>query len=167
MPATLVRPIWQGEPANIPDAGIAWVAFGIHSRTPDTYIADLHHNPSPNPGTSTLIRHEGLLLRCMFYDLGVNGQADALAGLLVDQLQIGQNREVLQLAGYAVVDSGPPTPAPVLFKMRWQYRVDVEVRMRRMVQRIYPIETIIQAEGTILFDGGEPPVPWITQTIAA
>jgi len=147
---TLIRPRWQPEPANIPDAGQYWAAFGITARKNDAYV-QIIHDPAADDGQGAdiMIRHETLETLTSFYDLGVNGQADYYASLLKDGLQIRQNQELLDLNGFALIEAGELIVAPVLFKERWQYRVDLAIKLRREIRRLYPIRSVASLSQTI------------------
>ena len=148
----LVRPRWQPEPPNIPDAGECWCAFGINDRKKDTN-AYVWQNPGElDDGATGLQRQEELRLLASFYDTGSNGQADLYAELLADGFQIPQNREVLDANGYAFVSTGDPTPVPSLLKERWLYRVDVEVIIRRQINRTYVVPNIASSDTDVITD---------------
>lgn len=161
----LVRPRWQAEPPNIPEAGECWCAFGINERFKDTN-AYVWQNPGAlNAGVTGLQRQEELHLLASFYDTGSNGQADKYAELLCDGFQIPQNREVLDANGYALVNTGQPTPVPSLLKLRWLYRVDVPVIIRRQIDRTYSVPNIQSADAELITDN--PPTTTditVTQT---
>ena len=144
----LVRPGWQAEPPNIPEAFNNWMAFHIVDEDSDAYpwtgnIANGDQDP-----IYQLQRHEQFGVICSFYSTGTQpgSQARALAKLLRDNLAISQNREPLFNAGMGVIEVTAPQPAPVLMKERWLYRVDMTIRIRRIVVRNYPIETIQSVE---------------------
>lgn len=158
---TLVRPYWQGEPPVIPQSGTAWCAFRVDSRPSDEY--PYVYRTQADDGDH-LQRHETLAMHAIFYDTGSGGQADALAGLLRDGSAIAQNREYLVNAGMGLVRAGAPTPVPVLLKSLWQYRVDIEVVIRRQIDRVYPVESLVGAEGTVNTDTGLPPQPWSAES---
>ena len=151
--SAMVRPRWQPEPANIPSEGNCWLAFGITSRTFDAYGMTFH-DPTADAGlgADNYQRHETLNLLLSFYDLGVNGLADYYAALLIDGVQIDQNRELLNLNGFGLTETKDPVVAPSLFKERWQYRVDVQMSLRRQVRRTYPVRNIIRFSGTLTAD---------------
>lgn len=165
LPGNMVRPYWQQEPPSIPDAGDAWIAFKITRRPSDEF---------PFVGTYTydatqsyyLQRHEQLDILATFYDIGSTGlnnsggTADYYAALLRDGLLIPQNREPLFLVGMGLVKTGDLVTVPELFKSRWQYRVDLEFSVRRQIDRIYPVQTIVSATGDIYTDTGLPPQPF-------
>lgn len=159
---TLIRPRWQPEPANIPDAGDFWVAFGLTRRVADAYVS-MVHDPDADEGLGADImqRHETLELLVSFYDLGVNGQADSYAALFMDGLQVPQNRELLDLNAFGLVEASNPVAVPVLFKERWLYRVDLALTMRRRITRKYPVRNLISAQGTIITDSDRH-VPFVS-----
>lgn len=152
---SLVRPRWQAEPSNIPTEFTAWVAMGVTRRPSDTYPYVKHSSDGDH-----LQRHEDLHILFSFYDTGVDGKADTLGALLRDGLSIPQNLELLTENNMGFVSCGEQVPAPVLLNERWLYRFDMEVVVRREVERIYPVGDIESASGTILRDDGAPPVPF-------
>lgn len=152
MAGNLVLPRWQAEPPNIPAAATAFCSFGIIGRTADTFPYISHD--SSGDGADNLQRQEQLNILASFYDLGVSGQADNLASLLRDGFAIAQNREVLQLSGYALAYTGDLTPVPSLLKERWLYRVDLPFSIRRQIDRTYPVLNILSAQGTLTGEDG-------------
>ena len=150
---TLIRPRWQAEPPNIPTEGTCWMAFGVRTHSPDTY-GYVRHDPAADGGLGAddYQRHESLDILMSFYDLGVSGQADYYASLIVDGLQIDQNLELLQINGFGLTETKEPTAVPVLFKERWQYRVDLELSLRRQIRRTYRVRNILKFQGTITVD---------------
>lgn len=152
LPGTMVRPVWQAEPPNVPDAVVCWCAFRIGARPSDTFPY-VHHN-ADGQGSDTLQRHERLTVLCSFYDIGSGGAADGYLAILRDGLSIPQNRETLQANGFAFVGAGEPVPLPSLLKQRWLYRVDVELTFARQIDRTYPVLTITSAQGTLVTDDG-------------
>lgn len=154
---TLVRPYWQSEPPNIPDAGTAWCAFKIAARDPATY-AYVEHD-ADGQGSDELQRNEELHLLTSFYDLGSGGLADGLCALLRDSLLIPQNREALTGQSMDLVKTGEMTAVPIAVKTRWLYRVDMPVDLRRRITRTYSVLNLLSAQGTIVTDDG------ITRTI--
>ncbi len=95
-----------------------------------------------------------------FYDLGSGGLADYYCALLRNGSAVAQNREPLTAAGFGLTRVGSPVAVPVIFKLRWQYRVDLEVVLRREIVRVYPVEPLVSAQGDIVTDGGLPPQPF-------
>jgi hypothetical protein len=150
LPGTMVRPRWQAEPADIPDAGNAWAAIGINSRAADTFPYIGHDPVGPTgQGADDLQRNETLRILISFYDLGTNGLADYYAELFREGTAIAQNRELLTLAQFNFIDCDEPVAVPALLKERWLYRVDVPFRLRRMISLVYPVLNIESIEVTI------------------
>lgn len=162
---SLVRPSYQGEQPlippsvpilpDIPPGATAWVAFQYTSRPSDTFPY-VGHNPDDNggQGSDTLQRNETLDLLLSFYDLGTNGQADANLARFRDGTVIPQNREPLIAQGLFFSHCEPERVAPVLFKQRWMYRVDLPIVIRREIDRTYAVENVASAQGTIQTDVG-------------
>ena len=164
LPGDMVRPYWQTEPPNVPEQGEAWCAFKIARRPSDEYpfVGRLPYLPEDQG--DHLQRHEELNVATTFYDTGSNGQADYFAALFRDGMAVPQNREPLFLAGMGLTKIGDALSVPELLKKRWQYRVDFEFSVNRQIDRYYPVNTIIAAEGTIYYDNGLPPQPWSVNT---
>jgi len=155
-----VRPVWQSEPPNIPVEGTCWAAFRVGPRESDAYPYQKHDPAaSAGAGVDEMHRHETLPLLVSVYDTGVTGQADNTAALIRDNAVVPQNLEVLTLAGMGLVSTGNITPVPSLLKERWLYRVDVEIKLRRVITRQYPVENVDSAQATLYTDTGLPPVP--------
>lgn len=151
---TLVRPRWQPEPPNIPQLGTAWVAFGVTSRPSDEYP---YSDWDPIHDEYRLQRHEELIILASFYDTGSTGAADNLAALFRDGAAIQQNREPLVLAGMNLVRVGALVAVPSLLKQQWLYRVDLELALRRQIDRIYPVLPLLSADGALYTDTGLAP----------
>lgn len=166
LPGTMVRPYWQTEPVDVPDAGVAWAAFKITKRPSDEYPFVGRNPYGADDGADHLQRHELLEILTSFYDTGVTGvgngggMADTNAALLRDGLAIAQNRTPLFNIGYGLVRIGDVITVPVIFKQRWQNRVDFEWAVRREIDRSYPVETLVAAQGDLYTDGGLPPEPF-------
>lgn len=149
---TLVRPRYQTEPSNIPDAGEAWMAFGfVGDEEADTFP---YVTQSPDGLTTTLQRNEQMTLLCSFYDTGVSGLADGLSRLLRDNLAIAQNREPLLSQGFLLAYVGPRAPAPRTLSTRWLYRVDLPVVVRCEFRRKYEVLSVLSMNGTVHTDTG-------------
>lgn len=163
---TMVRPYWQEEPPDVPDEGEAWVAFKISRRPSDEYPFVGRLPYAPEDGNDHLQRHEALDILSSFYDTGSTGLndsgglADSYASLFKDGLAVPQNREPLYLTGMGLTKVGSVLTVPVLFKKRWQNRVDFEWTVNRQIDRVYPVGIITSATGTIYTDTGLPPQPF-------
>jgi hypothetical protein len=134
---TLVRPRFQTEGINLPPAGTTWASFGASEYNPDTFAVtdwDGEH-------IGELQRNEEVIFLCSFY--GPNN-ADKMSQLR-DGLQVEQNRAVLLANKMTVVETGKGLRAPSLVKEKWLDRVDMEVKIRRLIQRSYPILSLLSA----------------------
>lgn len=140
---TLVRPRWQAEPPNIPPFGTDWMAFGITRRKGDDFASNVH-SPNGN-GADSVYRQEILTILCTFY----GPDSDNYASLLREGFFVPQNREVLLLNSFGLVEVGEAVAVPEMIKDRWIYRIDMNVRLRRSILRTYPVLNVLSAEGTI------------------
>lgn len=150
---TLVRPAWQGQPPNIPNAKTdfnhpvqnmpVWCAFHFQDEESDTYPWVGENSE----GTAEqLQRNEQFGVICSFYSISASGQALSTAKVLRDGLAIAQNREPLFNNGMGLIEVTAPQPAPVLMKETWLYRSDITIRIRRNVVREYGVLNIASAE---------------------
>lgn len=151
---TLVRPRWQAEPSLIPTAGTCWIAIGVTDREADVFPF-LGFYPADTENYQ-MQRHEEFTMLASVYDLGYSGEADAVAAVLRDGIMIPQNGEALAAAGIYVVGDTDLTVAPSLFKVRWQYRVDLKIRFRRQITRQYNVDPIASVGVDLYTDDGQP-----------
>lgn len=130
LPGNMVRPRWQPEAPNLPDAGVNWLAFGIQTIDSDTYPAVQHTN-----NLDTLYRDEEFEIQCSFYGV----KAQYFASTLRDGLVVQTNLDVLREAGVAPVSSGSIIRAPSLVKELWLDKYDLALRFCRRITRTYPV----------------------------
>ncbi|MGO9474234.1 MAG: hypothetical protein ACLPWS_12665 [Rhodomicrobium sp.] len=150
---TYVRPAFQAEPPDWPDAGTAWCAFRYQARPADLFPVIVHEGAAAGGnGQDELQRYESIDVLASFYDLGTTGQADYYAATLRDGLAIAQNREPLGALAIVLIKTGDLTAVPVLVKQRWMYRVDFTFTLRRTIQRDYPVLNLLGAAGTLSAD---------------
>lgn len=144
---TLVRPRFQAEPPDIPDAGTCWLSFGITSRPSDVFPV-LVHDGAANSGNGqdNYQRQEEIIVLCSFYDDGSTGLAYGTAAQLRDGLSIPQNMEALTAQNIALGWTGELIDLPSLVKTRWLFRVDLEVHFHRQIDRVYRTENILTAD---------------------
>lgn len=151
---TLVRPRWQPEPDVIPPAATCWIAIGITDRDADTFP---WQGMLDDGVTYQMRRNEEFTLFCTVYDLGYSGVADQVAGELRDGFLVPQNLEALAANEIYLVSDADLAVAPVLFKQRWMYGVDLKIRFRRQITRDYAVPTVASGQVTIYTDDGQPP----------
>ncbi len=148
LPGDMVRPRWQPRPPKQPEINQDWCAIGIMSSTPDNTPAIVHDGSGD--GSSTLRRHTSLDVLASFY----GPCAGHYASLLSDGLYIAQNREAMMRDGLALIEVEPIRSVPSLINTLWRRTYDLPIRLRRRVDRIYPILNVEQAVGTITARGG-------------
>lgn len=155
---TLVRPNWQAQPPKSPTLETNWLAFGVITVTPDanSYVG------VDSDGLTVTQRHEALEIGCSIY--GPNGMD--IAGLIRDGFQIEQNRNALKSANMGFVETSPVNHVPDLLNERFVQRVQMSIILRREIQRIYPLLTLLSATGQIhtVLGNEEYLLAWQTQT---
>lgn len=152
----LVRPNWQVEPPKQPDLKTNWLAFGITSITPEPN-AYVGVNPD---GTNNSQRQETLEVACSIY----GPDSLNIVELVRDGFQITQNLEGLRSANMGFVETTQERHVPDLINERWVDRWQMDVVLRRQVQRTYPILNIVSAQGNIYLASADQT---ITKTWAA
>ena len=158
LPGRMVRPRWQRVPPRQPEVDEDWCAIGIERTTPDGQTARIHDGTGD--GSTTSRQHLTLDVLASFY----GPCAEGYAGLLADGLYIAQNREGLLRAGMALIDVAPAVNASDLQNTFWRRRIDLPFRLRRRIDRTYPILNIVKVHGTIVAQGGSADGEVITQT---
>jgi hypothetical protein len=153
----MVRPRWQPTVPKQPEPGVNWCAFGVMSQQNDAGPA-LQHDPA-GQGNDVYIRHQDLTVLCSFYGPGAKGLAQALA----DGLTIPQNNEAIGAQGMRFVDAEVIRAVPDLVNQQWIRRYDLNIRMRRKIQRTYPVLNLLSATVQTQTDGSLPITP--NQTI--
>ncbi len=156
LPGTLVRPMWQPEPPKQPDLSVNWMAMGISVAVPDanSYV-DVNSD-----GATVSQRHETLEVQCSIY----GPAALETYGLIRDGFQIQPNLDGLRSANMGFVEVGPARRVPDLVNERFIDRVQTSVFLRREIQRIYPILTLVSAHGVIhtVLGNEEYLLDWVT-----
>lgn len=137
----LVRPKWQIAPPKQPDLATNWLAFGAAISKPDAG-AFIGVNAE---GANITQRHEQIDIPCSFY----GPDAAEIAAIVRDGFQIPQNLEGLRSANMGFVETTLALHIPDLVNERFINRVEMTVVLRREVQRIYPILTILSATGRV------------------
>jgi hypothetical protein len=149
LPPTLVRPLWQAEPVNLPDFGTNWAAVGlIESELAKGWSYRQHE--SADTGSDLLETWE----YCTFLVACYGPNAERYDGLLRDGLFLPQNQELLRQNNLGLVEWLHRAVVPQLIKERWWRRVDRHIRVFRSIVREYPIRNILSVPISIT---GEDP----------
>ena len=82
-------------------------------------------------------------------------EAEACAGALRDGLYIQQNWEPLRAFGLKLHDIQDLARAPELVNQQWIDRLDVELVLRRQVERIYPMLNLDGADVILIATTGD------------
>lgn len=142
LPGPMVRPRWQDEPPNPPDPGINWAAIGPGQYGRDWDSAQIKQDD----GSILMIRNRTMEIVCSFY--GPNAQATL--ELLANGLDLPQNREQMQLSGFALVGGmSPPILAPAIYKGKWYKKYDATFAVRQQQQYTYSILDLTAAQATL------------------
>lgn len=146
----LVRPRWQTEPPTIPAFGVDWAAIGEQRRTSDAFAQDFASG-SAIPGVNdSKYRNEQLEILCSFY--GPNARSNAVKFSI--GLQVAQNREQLQLNGFALIGVEDMVSVPEQIQNKWLFRSDVMFRVRRAQEYTYSILDLLASEIEVKDDTG-------------
>jgi hypothetical protein len=140
---TLVRPAWQPNPPPMPGIETNWVAYAITSRKIDN---DPYQKERIDGSGSIYLRHEEIEFLLTFYG------PDCLqnAADLRDSFKVSQNLETFFLNNMTIVRFGDIMHVPELYNDRWYDRADMTMLIRREVNRVYPILSILKAQGSIV-----------------
>lgn len=150
----LVRPGWQPTATNIPQSGTVWIAFHIVDEESDIFPWQ-GNTVNPVPDSDPIYqfqRNEQFGVVCSVYGTGAGSDARKIAFLLRDDSAIVQNQEPLFNAGMGLIECTAPQPAPILTKTIWLYRIDLTLRIRRLVVRTYDVQTIESSEVDFTID---------------
>lgn len=144
LPGPMVRPKWQIEPPKQPNICVNWMSFGIENANPDAngYLS------TDNNGVTTSQRHEELEISCDLY----GPEALEIYGILRDGFQLPQNRFALEQANMGFINILSARRIPDLINERFVNRRVTTINLRREIQRLYPIPTLIGVNGTIYTD---------------
>jgi hypothetical protein len=172
LPGPLVFPKWQPEPPEQPDITVNWMSIGFGDANPDanSYIGvqeveasgqtietqsglgleteDRETLETENDSTITQVisqRHETLEIQCSIY----GPEAFETYNLLLTGFQIPPNLYALRTANMGFVEVTRGRRVPDLVNQRWVNRIETSVFLRRQIQQVYPILTLISATGVI------------------
>jgi len=161
MVGSTVRPKFQKNMPKVPaEVEDNWCAFTV---TPIGADANPYQVTTPTGDGSTLQRHEELSIACSFY--GPQGRNNARN--LRDGFHIAQNRDVLTTAKMGFKEASDVTYLPELHGGVWFARADINIILRRQVNKIFAVLSFEGAEGTIKGqkDNNEiETIPWNVST---
>lgn len=143
---------------RIPNVSEDWCAIGVTLIAPDGGVnAAIIHNPA-GQGSDTARRHEIISVMATFY--GPHSAKNAAT--LRDGLAVPQNREELFRQNMALVDIGPIRAVPEITNVAPRRRQDFTFRVRRRVDRVYPVRNLLEAGGS--FQAESHTQPWSTES---
>lgn len=135
---TLVRPRWTAEPGNMPAFNTSWIAQGITYRRDDVVASQ---TLSLDGLSTTVTRNQEL--DCLVSCYGAS--ASALQALIRDGLSLNQNREAINALGIVLVSVGGTRNMAMLINQRWNGRIDCTITFRRMITRVYAVQSLLSA----------------------
>lgn len=150
LPGNLVRPRWQPMPPTQPPAEVTWASVGITRTEADDYPFLLHDGATQlvgaaGPGVDRMQRHSTITVIATFY----GPQAEMVAGAWRDALYIQQNWEPLFALGLKFRDIQDLARVPELINQQWVDRFDVQLGLRRQIDRVYPILNLDGADAVL------------------
>ena len=141
LPGTVVYPRWQKEPPNMPDEGTDWAAIGVVSRERDAFAYEGRAGVNGYSGADTVFRQEVLEVMVSFY--GPN--SEQYSEIFTMALQVAQNREILTVNNFGLVETQGSITAPALINQRWMEGQDTRFRLRRSLIYTYPVQDVVVA----------------------
>lgn len=139
-----VRPRWQPGNPKQPEPAVDWCAIGVMSTKQDANPAIEHDGTGD--GSDQYQRHQDVILLATFY--GPNAQA--YGQQLSDGMFVPQNSEALRALNMAFVEAGDLIAAPDLINQQWVRRYDLRIRLRRKIERTYPVLNILSADTPVI-----------------
>lgn len=146
LPGAMVRPRWQPTVPKQPEPSVNWCAIGVTYEDADDYPVQQHDGAGE--GHNNFSQHETLPVLATFY----GPSAGANAKLLKNGLYVAQNREQLIANNMDLLDVGRVMAVPEMVNLQWIRRYDVPIRIRRKVERTYPVLNLLSATTQIVTD---------------
>lgn len=140
----MVRPRWQLIPAQQPEPTVDWASIGMVQERDLNLRGQTRHDPAGD-GSDIFGRTVQSRIVISFY--GPN--AWGYAALFADGICVDQNRDALMSASVGLVSMSNRRALPELVNERWLMRVDIEIVFNREILRVYPIQSLLSAQGTI------------------
>ena len=153
IPGTLVRPRWQPMPPAQPDASVSWASLGVTRTEADDYPYLLHDGATTlpgaaGPGVDRMQRHSTVTVLITFY----GPASESYAGSFRDALYVHQNWELLYQLGLKFKAIHDLARLPELINQQWVDRFDVQLDLRRQIDRVYPILNLDGADVVLRTD---------------
>ncbi|MCY1284136.1 hypothetical protein D9M70_330300 [compost metagenome] len=140
LPGKYVRPRWQPGNPKQPEPTVNWCAIGVMHTRSDANPAIEHDGTGD--GEDQYQRHQEVILLTTFYGPNAQGYAQILA----DGIYVPQNSEAMRAKNMAFVEVGEIIAAPELINQQWVRRYDLRIRLRRKIERTYPVLNILSAD---------------------
>jgi len=152
----LVRPRWQPEQPNIPNASVDWCAFGVTNKHTlgQPYIEHVPASTDFPNGYDELRSHQEFTMLVTFY--GPNAEMNEM--LLSRGMYIAQNQESLNLNNMALIGHEDSTTIPELLKEQWMFRVDLPIYFRRQITLDYSVLNILHGIANINNEHSQTPI---------
>ncbi|KAF1069151.1 MAG: hypothetical protein GAK45_01172 [Pseudomonas citronellolis] len=144
LPGKFVRPRWQPGTPKQPEPDVDWCAIGVMQTKQDANPA-IEHDGSGD-GEDKYQRHQDLILLATFYGPSAQGYGQRLS----DGISIPQNREALKALNMDFVEAGELIAATDLVNQQWVRRYDLRIRLRRKIERTYPVLNILSADTPVI-----------------
>lgn len=141
LPGNLIRPRWQVEPPQLPEIGVNWMAFGITEQITENIASEVFRDDLE------MIVARGQELNIQISCYGPN--AENTISLIREGIQLEQNREILRLNNIGFIETTKVINTSLEINKRWSKRKDFTLRLRRIVQRTYPVHSIIEVPVSI------------------
>ena len=144
IPRNLCRRRWQESAPTQPPRDTDWCAVGVTQLDPDQntqagFVADDY----------TVRMHETISVLFSFY--GLNATQNAMTARI--GLNISYNRGVLNDNGIGFLRASPPVRVPAIVNQLTLQRTDITMQFRRQEMRVFPINSVLSSDGTIITDG--------------
>ena len=155
LPGNLVRPSYQAMPPAQPAVDVTWAAVGVHHIEADDYPFIVHDGATtfpgmPGPGVDRMQRHYTYRVLVSLY----GPRSATLAGMLSDAMYVSQNYEDLRVLGLKLRETRTQARNAEFINQQWIDRVDVEITLRRQVDRVFPVLNIEGADVVLRADDG-------------
>jgi hypothetical protein len=160
LPGNKIYPRWQFDPPPIPTQSTDWAAVGVTRVDSEGLLSayvehvgrayDEDGEEVSYDGHDYVQEHEVITVLVSFY--GPNASKNSR--IFRSGLFVAQNWEEARSRGFALVIAGPILAMPELVNNEWYDRRDMELQLRRQVDRVYQVRNILSAQGVLNADAG-------------